>query len=157
MSANRSNSRGGITTLGVQVAETTVPQAFLPDNEAPPAEMQETLIKQTTKKPVVSEKPTLNANEEAIVAGNETAVDETAVITSSNKKREKSKKMQFGEAIATPSASISVSKTKSEAAGINPALMSAYEATAQVMMQKRKSFTNKCCSAMCEMWMRYWV
>ena len=115
-------------TLEVQVAETAVPQAFVPDNEAPPAEMQETLIKQTAKKPVVSEKPTLTANEEIIIAGNETVVDETAVVTSSNKKRGKSKKMQFGEAIATPSASISVSKTKSEAAGINPVLMSAYEA-----------------------------
>ena len=117
-----------VQTTVVQVAETPAPQAFVPDNEAPPAEMQETLIKQTAKKPVVSEKPRLTANEEVIVAENETIVDETAVVTSSNKKRGKSKKMQFGEAIATPSASISVSKTKSEAAGINPVLMSAYEA-----------------------------
>ena len=117
-----------VQTTVVQVAETVTPQSFVPDNEAPPAEMQETLFKQMAKKPVVSEKSTLTANEEVVVAENEAVVDETDVVTSSNKKRGKSKKMQFGESIATPSASISVSKTKSEAAGVNPVLMSAYEA-----------------------------
>ena len=117
-----------VQTTEVQLAQMRVPQAFVPDNEAPPAEMQETLIKQTTKKPVVSEKPTLAANEEVVVAENETAVKEMAVVNNSYKKRGKFKKLEFGETIATPSASISVSKTKSEAAGINPVLMSAYEA-----------------------------
>ena len=117
-----------VQTTVVQVAETVAPQAFVPDNEAPPAEMQETLFKQMAKKPVVSEKSTFTANEEVVVAENEAVVDETAVVTSSNKKRGKSKKLQFGESIASPSASINVSKTKSEAAAVNPVLMSAYEA-----------------------------
>ena len=116
-----------VQTTKVQLAQMRVPQAFVPDNE-PPAEMQVKLVKQMAKKPVVSEKPTLNPNEEVVVAENETAVKEMAVVNNSYKKRGKFKKLEFGETIATPSASISVSKTKSEAAGINPVLMSAYEA-----------------------------
>ena len=116
-------------TAEVQVAETPAPLVVEPDGEAPPpAEIQKTPIKQMAKKPVVSEKPALTANEEVIVADNETVVDGTAIVASSNKKRGKSKRLQFGESIASPSASINVSKTKSEPAGVNPVLMSAYEA-----------------------------
>ena len=113
----------------VQVAEPPAPQVAAPNDEMPPpAEMQQVPIKQMAKKPVVSEKPAPTANEEVIVAENETVVDGTAIVASSNKKRGKSKRLQFGESIASPSASINVSKTKSEPTGVNPVLMSAYEA-----------------------------
>jgi tetratricopeptide (TPR) repeat protein len=121
------------STVGLQAAEMSAPQAFEPDNDAQASakmqatEMQEASITKMVKKPVVSEIPEPAKNEEIIVAENETVVD-AAVIANTNKKRGKSKKLQFGESIASPSASINVSKTKSEAAGVNPVLMSAYEA-----------------------------
>ena len=116
-------------TSEVQVTEPPAPLVAASGDEVPPpAELQEVPIKQMAKKPVVSEKPALTANEEVIVADNETILDETAIVASSNKKRGQSKRLQFGESIASPSASINVSKTKSEPAGVNPVLMSAYEA-----------------------------
>ena len=116
-------------TSEVQVTEPPAPPVAAPNDEVPPpTDLQEVPIKQMAKKPVVSEKPALTANEEVIVADNETVVDETAIVASSNKKRGQSKRLQFGESIASPSASINVSKTKSEPAGVNPVLMSAYEA-----------------------------
>jgi tetratricopeptide (TPR) repeat protein len=101
------------------VVETSMPQAIEPD-EAAQLPQQEAPIKKTTKKKVVSE-------EEVAVDENEVAVDEVTVATKANKKGIKSRNLQFGEAIASPSASIEVTKSKS-AAGVNPTLMSAYDA-----------------------------
>ena len=110
-------------TSEVQVAETPAPQVVAPDNEAsPPVEMQETPIKQMAKKQAISK------DEELAVDDNDKVVDEALVATNANKKGRKSTSLQFGESIASPSAFINVSKTKSEAAGVNPVLMSAYEA-----------------------------
>ena len=106
----------------VQVTETPAPQVVAPDNEAsPPVEMQETPIKQMAKKQAISE------DEKLAVDENEMVVDETLVVTKVNKKGSKSKSLQFGKAFASPSASIEVTKSKSTA-GVNPTLMSAYEA-----------------------------
>ena len=112
-------------TIEAQPAETPSAEqteAVVPDEPTALAENQELPIKKMAKKPATSE------NEALAVGENEAVVDETAVVTSSNKKRGKSKKLQFGESIASPSASINVSKTKSEATAVNPVLMSAYEA-----------------------------
>ncbi len=102
------------------VAETPPPQTFEPDETVQLAEQQEAPIKKMAKKQAISE------DEEVAMAENEMVVDETIVATKLSKKS-KSKKLQFGEAIASPSASIEVTKSK-PAAGINPTLMSAYDA-----------------------------
>ncbi len=112
------------------VTETPAPQVPTADNEALPVEtqaveMQQAPTKKMTKNPSASEAVELADNEEVIVAANEMVVDETLAVT---KKRGKSKKSQSGESIASRSASIDVIKSKSEAAGVNPVLMSAYEA-----------------------------
>jgi tetratricopeptide (TPR) repeat protein len=102
------------------VAEAPMPQAFEPDETVQLTEQQEAPIKKMAKKQAISE------DEEVAMAENEMVVDETVVATKLSKKS-KSKKLQFGEAIVSPSASIEVTKTQS-AAGVNPTLMSAYEA-----------------------------
>ncbi len=103
----------------VPVAETPMPQVFEPDETTQLAENQNMSAKKMPKKQAVSEDEEL--------AENEAVLDETVVVTKANKKGSKSKNLQFGEAIASPSASIEVTKTQS-AMGINPTLMSAYEA-----------------------------
>ena len=76
----------------------------------------------------MAKKQAISKDEELAVDDNDKVVDEAIVATNTNKKGRKSTSLQFGESIASPSAFINVSKTKSEAAGVNPVLMSAYEA-----------------------------
>jgi tetratricopeptide (TPR) repeat protein len=110
------------TLTEMQVAETPMPQVFEPDETTQLAE--EVPIKKMAKKQALSENEELVENEMAL---DETELDETVVVSKANKKGSKSKNLQLGEAIASPSASIEVTKSKT-AAGINPTLMSAYEA-----------------------------
>ena len=124
----------GLSAETTEVAVTPVAQEFKPNTEeTPPAELQKVQIEKTAKKPVVNEnaelnKSIFNANEEVIVTENETMLDETLVAFKINKKPRKATSLQFGNSIASTSASINVSKTKAEPAGINPVLMGAYEA-----------------------------
>jgi tetratricopeptide (TPR) repeat protein len=106
------------------VAEAAASQVFEPEEpmRAPEPEQQEAPVKKMAKQAA------MNVDEEFAVSENEAVVDETLVVANTNKKARKSKSLQFGESIASPSASINVSKTKSEAAGVNPVLISAYEA-----------------------------
>jgi tetratricopeptide (TPR) repeat protein len=85
-------------------------------------------IKKMVRKPIIAEDEEFveDLPAENVVQSNETEVS-TEASTKANKKRGKAKTLQFGDAIASPSASINVTKTKSEA-GVNPILMSAYEA-----------------------------
>ena len=107
------------------LAEPAVPQVFELDEPAQPVAEQEAPelpVKKMVKKPAI------NVDEEIAVSENEVVVDEMLVAANTNKKSRKSKTLQFGQSIASTSASINVSKTKSEASGVNPVLMSAYEA-----------------------------
>ena len=111
-------------TREAQPAETpTVEQteAVVPDEPTAVAENQELPIKKMAKKPATSE------NEALAVGESEFAVDEAVAAAKPNRKMAKSKNLQLGESIASSSASISVTKTTAQA-GVNPVLMSAYEA-----------------------------
>jgi tetratricopeptide (TPR) repeat protein len=101
-------------------------QAFAPNETTQLAEQQEAPIKKMAKKQAVSEDEELAVDENEMVL-DETELVEPVVVAKANKKGSKSKNLQFGEAIASRSASIEVTKSKT-AAGINPTLMSAYEA-----------------------------
>jgi tetratricopeptide (TPR) repeat protein len=101
----------------------TETQAFEPNEIAPLPEQQTTPIKMA-KKQALSEDEELVENEMVL---DEAMADEAVVVAKANKKGSKSKNLQFGDAIASPSASINVSRSKSEA-GVNSILMSAYEA-----------------------------
>lgn len=84
-------------------------------------EKQESASKKISKK-------TANAEDgEFVEAEDITGVGEPSVSTKTNKKSGKSKSMQFGESIASASASITVTKSMPQT-GVNPTLMSAYEA-----------------------------
>ncbi len=86
------------------------------------AEQQQNTNKKTLKKPAVVE------GDEFAVAEHPDDAGEPVVVTSqSNRKTGKSKNLQIGESIASPSASISVTKSKPQSS-VNPTLMSAYEA-----------------------------
>lgn len=91
------------------------------------AEQQQNTNKKTLKKPAAVE------DDEFAVAENSDDADEPAIVTAqSNRKTGKSKTLQMGESIASPSASISatsinISKSKPQPS-VNPTLMSAYEA-----------------------------
>ena len=119
------NTNATLPEIPTAPVEAVVPQTFEPDETAPLAEKQEASIKKLAKEQVVKEDEAFalpeNATDENTNEGNEVVVS-----TKANKKGGKSKTLQFGEAIATPSASISVTKTKSQP-GVNPTLVSAYE------------------------------
>ena len=68
-----------------------------------------------------------SANADVVEPGNANEVNETQAPIRTNNKTGKSKTGHFGEAIASNSASISVTKSQAKA-GVNPTLMSAYEA-----------------------------
>jgi tetratricopeptide (TPR) repeat protein len=111
----------------IQAAEAPMPQAFEPDETLQLAEQQEAPIKKMAKKQTASD------SQDEVVVGESTS-DEMIVESNeadapvkTNKKGRKSKSLQFGEVIASPSASISVTKTAPQAS-VNPTLMSAYEA-----------------------------
>jgi tetratricopeptide (TPR) repeat protein len=108
------------------VAEAPMPQVFEPDEPTQLAENQNIAAKKLAKKQAASEDKELAVDENETVL-EEAIVDETVVVTKANKKSSKLKNLQFGEAIASRSASIEVTKTQ-PASGINPTLMSAYEA-----------------------------
>ena len=105
-------------------AEAARPQTFELDKPAQPTAQQEAPELPVKKMP---KQQAMNVNEELAV-DDKKLVDETLVAATTNKKDRKSTALQFGESIASPSAFINVSKTKSEVAGVNPVLMSAYEA-----------------------------
>ncbi|MEQ1599020.1 MAG: tetratricopeptide repeat protein [Methylotenera sp.] len=109
----------------IPVTET---QAFEP-NEIAPLPEQQVAPRKMAKKQAASEGEALVENEMALddSVTDDAIVVETVVGTKANKKGNKSKNLQFGDAIASRSASIEVTKTQS-AVGINPVLMSAYEA-----------------------------
>jgi tetratricopeptide (TPR) repeat protein len=107
--------------LPEQLPEAPMPQIFESDESAQLAENQNVPAKKLPKKQALSE------DEELVVDENEMAIEEAVVATKTNNKGSKSKNLQFGEAIASRSASIEVTKTQS-VAGINPTLMSAYDA-----------------------------
>ena len=107
----------------VLAAVTPAPLVVESNSEATaPAKTQAAPIKEMAEKPLVGE------NEEVMVAINETVMDETMLAAKANKKNRKSQSHQLGESTYSPNASMKVSKTKSESAGVNPVLMSAYEA-----------------------------
>ena len=101
-----------------QIAEAAMPPAFVPDETA----LQ---VEKPAKK--MSKEPAFAGDETIDIAEPPTNFDEPVVSAKANKKIRKSKDLQFGEAIASKSASISVTKTTPQA-GVNPTLMSAYEA-----------------------------
>ncbi len=108
-------------------AEAPMPQAFESGETLQLAEQQEAPIKKMAKKQTASDSQDEvaveeSASDEMIVESNEADAPVKA-----NKKGRKSKSLQFGEVIASPSASISVTKTAPQAS-VNPTLMSAYEA-----------------------------
>jgi tetratricopeptide (TPR) repeat protein len=101
--------------------------AFEPNDAVQIADKQAMSAKKMAKKPIIADEEFVeDAAVEDIVQSNE-AEDSAVVSAKTNNKRGKAKSLQFGDAIASPSASINVSKSKSEA-GVNPILMSAYEA-----------------------------
>ena len=95
--------------------------AVAPDEPTALAENQKLLIKKMAKKAAASENQALALDE------NELAVDEAVAAAKPNRKMAKLKNLQLGESIASSSASINVTKTTAQA-GVNPVLMSAYEA-----------------------------
>ncbi len=86
-----------------------------------PADRQEKPTKKSQKKSVIVEDEAF-ANAENTVEASDTFVSSTPT-----KKTGKSKTLQFGKTIASDSVSINVTKTTPQA-GVNPILMSAYEA-----------------------------
>ncbi len=115
----------------IPVTETPPPQAFEPDETVQLAEQQQAPALPVKK--MVKRQATRDSEVEVVVGESASDVmlvetNEAIVPVKANKKARKSTSLPFGEPIASPSASINVSKTKSEAAGVNPVLMSAYEA-----------------------------
>ena len=115
-----------ITALPVAEAPDDTATQLLETQAAPITEMAKKPI--ASDKPALTDKPSLGANEDVLVAENETVMDETMLAAKANKKNRKSQSHQLGESTYSPNASMKVSKTKSESAGVNPVLMSAYEA-----------------------------
>ena len=107
------------------LAEAAAPPVFEPEETTQPTAQQEAPELPAKK---MANQAAMNVGEAFAMDENEAVADETLVAANANKKARKSKSSQFGDPIASPSASINVSKTKSEAAGVNPVLMSAYEA-----------------------------
>ena len=113
-------------TLIAQQAVAAVPVPDEPMQLAENQELPEVPVKKRAKKPILAE-------DEALVAPDDVAVENSAepaepiIAAKPNRKMAKSKNLQLGESIASSSASISVTKTTAQA-GVNPVLMSAYEA-----------------------------
>ena len=121
------NTASNITATPAETVEPAVPPLFESAETTSPAEQQQNTNKKTLKKPEAVE------GDEFAVAENSDDAAEPAVVTAqSNRKTGKSKTLQMGESIASPSASISatsinISKSKPQPS-VNPTLMSAYEA-----------------------------
>ena len=113
-------------TLIAQQAVVAVPVPDEPMQLAENQELPEVPVKKRAKKPILAE-------DEALVAPDDVAVENSAepaepiIAAKPNRKMAKSKNLQLGESIASSSASISVTKTTAQA-GVNPVLLSAYEA-----------------------------
>lgn len=113
-------------TLIAQQAVAAIPVPDKPMQLAENQELPEAPVKKRAKKPILAE-------DEALVAPEDVAVENAAepaepiIAAKPNRKMAKSKNLQLGESIASSSASISVTKTTAQA-GVNPVLMSAYEA-----------------------------
>ena len=117
------------TNNAVQPLE-TAPSVFDSHEKAQELERLEAPTNKQAKK--VPDTLALADNEAVEESSNEAEVIEDALPVKPSKNTTKSKKLQFGEAIASESASISatsinVSKSNPQA-GVNPTLMSAYEA-----------------------------
>jgi len=121
-------------TMEAQLAETLIAQQAVaaipvPDEPMQLAENQElpeVPVKKRAKKPILAKDEALVAPE-GVVVENSAEPAEPIIAAKPNRKMAKSKNLQLGESIASSSASISVSKTTAQA-GVNPVLMSAYEA-----------------------------
>ena len=116
------NNASAATSMPAKTDEPAVPPLFEPAETTSLAEQQQNTNKKTLKKPVVVE------GDEFAVAENSDDAGEPPVVTAqSNRKTGKSKTLLMGESIASPSASVSVTKSKPQPS-VNPTLMSAYEA-----------------------------
>ncbi|HNV88909.1 MAG TPA: tetratricopeptide repeat protein [Methylotenera sp.] len=116
------NTASNITSTPTETVEPAVPPLFVPAETTSLAEQQQNVNKKTLKKPAVVE-----GDKFAVAENSDDAGEPEVVIAQSNRKTGKSKTLQMGESIASPSASVSVTKSKSQPS-VNPALMSAYEA-----------------------------
>ena len=105
------NPASNIASTPAETVEPAVPPLF--ESAESLAEQQQNANKKTLKKPVA-------------VEGDEFAMAENSD-DAGDRKTGKSKALQMGEPIASPSASINVTKSKPQPS-INPTLMSAYEA-----------------------------
>lgn len=116
------NPASNITSTPVETVEPAVPPLFEPADATSLAEQQQNTNKKTLKKPAVVE-----GDEFAVAENSDDAGEPAVVMAQSNRKTVKSKTLQMGESIASPSASINVTKSKPQPS-VNPTLMSAYEA-----------------------------
>jgi tetratricopeptide (TPR) repeat protein len=102
-----------------------VPSAFESHAKTQEVEKLEAQINPPAKK--MPDNLVLADNEAIEEASNQAEVIEDVIPVKTSKNTGKSKKLQFGESIASESASINVSKSNPQS-GVNPTLMSAYEA-----------------------------
>jgi tetratricopeptide (TPR) repeat protein len=118
------NNTNPTTPIQAAVAQKT-------EHEVPPAPASDEAIQLTEEREntakIMPKKKTIAVDEEVAVAENPVEASEPSDSTKLSKKTGKSKTLQFGETIASPSVSISVTKTKPQPS-VNPTLMSAYEA-----------------------------
>ena len=109
----------------VEPAENTQKVAVEPPKTMMPDEVLMDMQAKPTKK---SQKKSVMVEDEAFAnVENTVEVSDSSVSSTPTKKTGKSKTLQFGKAIASDSVSINVTKTTPQA-GVNPILMSAYEA-----------------------------
>ncbi len=127
-SASMVNQAAIAETLPAQPAEAheaALPVAAEADETVQVFQKQDAATKKPTKK--TAKKLALSEDEEVVVADNAVDESEPPDAVANNKKAGRSKTLQFGEAIASKSASISVTKS-TPSVGVNPTLMHAYEA-----------------------------
>lgn len=127
------NSTAALIEIETSAApeQIAAPQVFESDEATQLPENQAMPIKEKAKKSVIVEDEDFAASDN-LTTENTVEADKPAIFKKVNKKSGQSKTIQLGDAIASPSASIStssinVSKSKSEAS-INPTLMRAYDA-----------------------------
>lgn len=113
-------------TLIAQQAVAAIPVPDEPMQLAENQELPEVPVKKRAKKPILAKDEALVAPE-GVVVENSAEPAEPIIAAKPNRKMAKSKNLQLGESIASSSASISVTKATAQA-GVNPVLMSAYEA-----------------------------
>lgn len=123
------NQQAEITSNAAQPSE-RAPSVFEPHEKTQEVEKLGLEKLEAPRKTPAKKMPdnlALADNEAMEEHSNQTEVIEDAFPVKPSKNTGKSKKLQFGESIASESASINVSKSNPQA-GVNPTLMSAYEA-----------------------------